>query len=104
VTIPEGMEPLAVWDAGDPEWRDGIFSERFFWLSGSSPIVHVYRTQRIEFYLLDAPFAVVHRYALTDGGEKYQGGDYMYQEDGSPVMEPPVIVPLAELPPEHLLR
>lgn len=97
--IPEGLEPLAVWDAADPEWRDGILSERFFWLTGSSTIVHVYRTRRIEFYLLDGPFAVLHRFALNADGYKYAA-----EPGGDPVMDEPVVVPLAELPPKHLME
>jgi hypothetical protein len=47
--------------------------------------------------LLDAPFAVVYRYALNEDGHKY-----IDPATGYAAVEPPVVVPLAELPPEHL--
>ena len=53
---------------------------------------------RIEFYLLDAPFAVVHKYALDDN----EGFKYLDLATGEAAVEPPVLVPLAELPPAHL--
>lgn len=96
--IPEGLEPLATWDEADPEWRDGGLSARFMWLT-QTPIVHVYRTRRIEFYLLDTPFAVIYRYQRDAGG-------YVTRDrhlDGLAEDEP-VIVPLAGLPPAHLLK
>lgn len=97
MTVPEGLEPLAGWTSADPEFRDGVFSARFFWLSCESPIRHLWRTHRIEFYLFDSPFAVVHRYAADIEHRKYQVGDEIAKDE-------PVIVPLAELPPEQLLR
>ena len=55
-------------------------------------------TYRVEFYLLDAPFAVVYRYERDEDGYKHNG------PDGEIATEPPVVVPLTELPPEHLLE
>jgi hypothetical protein len=97
--IPEGLEPVAVWDDTDPEWAEGTLSDRFFWTTGHSPIGHVYRARRIAFYLLDGPFAVIYRYRNDFRG--YIGRER--PPSGFPEDEP-VIVPLAELPPEHLLR
>jgi hypothetical protein len=54
---------------------------------------------RIEFYLLDGPFAVVHRYKRDGAGCRYFDA-----ATGGAATEPPVLVPLGELPPEHLLR
>jgi hypothetical protein len=107
VVIPEGLEPLAVWDVRERlgPWRRctavGEETHRSIdaaqWLiRNTSPARDIYR---VEFYLLDAPFAVVHRYKRNTAGFKYQD-----PEAGSIAVEPPVIVPLAELPPAHLLR
>lgn len=95
--IPDGLEPLAVWDVRSDAWFDRYFLERAKWATG-----HIERscdTYRAEFYLLDAPFARLHCYRRNPDGFKH--GD---PATGEPVTEPPVIVPLAELPPAHLLR
>lgn len=67
-----------------------------------SHIPEPHRTYRLEFYLLDSPFVIVHRFALNQDGRKFA-----VEPDGEmgirPVTDPPVIVPLAELPPAHLL-
>jgi hypothetical protein len=91
--IPEGLEPLAVWDAHDP----GPWRERTEWVDGQLG-GRANLTYRIDFYLLDAPFAAVHRYRLDDSGHKFAKAP-----DGEIATEPPVIVPLAELPPAHLM-
>lgn len=97
LAIPEGLEPLAAWDA-----RDGYTVEKMqqtaWWIKdhlGRQLAAHVYR---VEFYLLDGPFAVVSCYKLNADGFRHNG------PDGKIATEPPVIVPLAELPPAHLLR
>ena len=100
--VPDGLEPLAVWDARDctGPWRVTTGGEEFYrsfdaacWMVG-----HVERARdvvRIEFYLFDAPFAVAHRVT---------GRFELDRATGEPEQEPPVIVPLAELPPARLLR
>lgn len=95
--IPEGLEPLGVWDAGDPlnnqpdvpRWLESAE-----WAGEHIPQPNA--TYRVDFYLADAPFAVVHRYKLNENGRKYQ-------VNGEPVREDPAIMPLAELPPDRLL-
>jgi hypothetical protein len=104
--IPEGLEPLAVWDCREPAWGLGrgwgiglacaeAFREAREWAEVNIDANH--RTYRAEFYLLDAPFAVLYRYKRDEAG-------FLVVSEGEPVTEPPVIVPLAELPPAHLLR
>jgi hypothetical protein len=96
VVIPEGLEPLAVWDAREPSWVGEHWREKIAWAKE-----HIGRTEdthRIDFCLLDAPFAVVHRYARNGDGYKHNG------PGGKIATEPPVIVPLDGLPPAHLLR
>lgn len=99
--IPEGLEPLAVWDVRAAEWGStwlGDTRGAVLWIwdhLGGNPST----IRRVEFYVLDGPFAVVYRYALQDEGFKYQ--DLATWEAA---VEPPVIVPLAELPPAHLLK
>ena len=98
--IPEGLEPLAVWDAG-PGWVDGLVDERIAW--ARQHILRVNDTYRVEFYLIDAPFAVVHRFKLDANGRKYALGEYSFISDGEPAREEPVVVPLGGLPPARLL-
>lgn len=96
VVIPEGLEPLAAWDARDSSWAFGPYAERAGWVKqhlGDPRYVY-----RAEFYVHDTGFAVVHSYARNADGRKHD------RPDGKIATEPPVIVPLAELPPERLLR
>lgn len=90
LVIPEGLEPLAVWDVrGDrgPWMRRAVpgtpgatrMIEAAQWVCRNiTPAASVYR---VDFYLLDGPFAVV----------------YCFEAE-------PVIMPLDGLPPEHLLK
>jgi hypothetical protein len=106
IAIPEGLEPLAVWDVRERlgpwrEWTNGGEEtsdsvDAVLWaIANTGPARDIYR---IEFHLIDAPFAVVYRYKRNGDGFKYQD-----PETDSIATEPPVIVPLAELPPAHLL-
>ena len=100
--IPDGLEPLGVWDLDDctGPWRVTTGGEAFYRAFNSAcwMVGHIERardTVRIEFYVFDGPFAVVRRVT---------GRFDLDRATGEPEREPPVIVPLAELPPEHLLR
>jgi hypothetical protein len=92
--IPEGLEPLAVWDSTEPGWCDEHWRERTEWA-----VLHLDAefTYRAEFYLIDAPFAVVHKFARNGDGRKWAA-------NGEAMTEPPAILPLTELPPAHLVR
>ena len=101
--IPEGLEPLAVWDTRDIDglWRCGgdicMLGEATRW--ANAHIREATRTYRVEFYLLDSPFAVLYRYKVDDDGRKFAlepGGDALTEEE-------PVVQMLGELPPAHLL-
>jgi hypothetical protein len=101
VTLPEGMEPVGVWDARDEAFWDGTDAllracAAMNWAKERIPDRDT--TYLVEFYLLDAPFALVHRYKLREDGRGVVVGP-----DGEAVTEPPAVVPLAELPPAHLL-
>jgi hypothetical protein len=54
------------------------------------------RCYRAEFYLIDAPFVVLHCFAEDPGGR-------ILGVDGEPAAADPVIELLDELPPPHLL-
>ena len=104
--IPEGLEPLAVWDVRDPDgpWgrrgtadRVNLMIEAINW--AEARIDRSVDTFRVEFYLLDAPFAVAYR-NMRDEDRRLVWNP----ETRCPYEEPPVIVPLAELPPAHLLK
>jgi len=101
VTIPDGLEPVGVWDAG-PGWVDDVVGEKIAW--AREHIDRVNDTYRVEFYLVDAPFAVVHRFKVNAEGRKYAIGHQSFISNGEPAREEPVTVTLDELPPAHLLR
>jgi len=88
--------PLAVWDA-----RTGNFHKWAHWLEASQwgkdhdlPVGDLYR---IEFYLLDTPFATLFAYARDDSGHPYVDPD-----THSAALAEPVTKILDELPPDHL--
>ncbi len=98
VVIPDGLEPLAVWDCNDRDgtwWTDGT-PERIKWAKANVPRVN--DTIRLDFYLLAAPFAVAYRIKSDVRGKLAQ------LPTGEPMLDEPVIVPLDELPPERLLK
>ena len=92
--------PLATWDVRGP--RGGAFCRWEHWLEAVAwNVGHLpdqgNDTYRLEFYLVDAPFAKAYRYAVND-----QGRRYMDPATDEPAVEEPVIVLLSELPPPHL--
>lgn len=97
--IPEGLEPVGVWDAG-PGWVDDLVNERIAW--ARQHIERVNDTWRVEFYA-DPPRAIVHRFKVNAEGRKYAIGHQSFITNGEPAREEPVIVPLAALPPARLL-
>lgn len=100
LAIPEGLEPLADFDPREWPCRysDGEMQQIVWWMQKHLTEYARY-ADRVEIYMLDAPFAVVHRYARDGDGFKYA-----LEPGGPPATDEPVIVPLTELPPEHLLR
>jgi hypothetical protein len=104
ITFP--LQPASVWDARDKDWWDPRQSARAAWLK-----THGLRpedTYRTEFYLIDTPFALVFRYHRNVDGNRHwtdnhiPGGPHDHDQCQAAV-EPPVQVPLPELPPEELL-
>lgn len=94
--IPEGLEPIAVWDAG-PGWIDDVVNEKIAW--ARRHISRASRAYRVEFYALaDGPYALVHRFAENGDGHVYTD-----RATGEPAREAPAVEDLAELPPPHLL-
>ncbi len=84
-------EPLAVWDARRaPVRKITAWSE---WAREHG--IPVDDTYRIEFYLVDAPFARVFRYAVNADGRCFKD-----PATGEAAEEPPVDVILSELPAE----
>lgn len=100
--IPEGAKPLGVWDTTDPDglWHCGgtldMLHEAVTWAKA-----HIRRaddTYRVEFYLLDAPFGIVHRHARNADGHIFEDPG-----TGDVAHEDPVVQMLTDLPPAHLL-
>jgi hypothetical protein len=89
--------PLGVWDTRD---RDSIWyrhwRETVPW--AAEHIRDVNNTYRAEFYLIDAPFAVLYRYR-----ENGEGRRYIDPATGEPAVEEPVTQMLDSLPPLRLL-
>jgi hypothetical protein len=87
-------EPLAVWDVredGPLFWRH--WHETHIW--AMAHLAAASSTYRVEFYLLDAPFAAVWRYALNEDGREVPRCDVALAEPGIEMLD--------ELPPAHLL-
>ena len=94
--IPEGLEPLAVFDPREWPYRygDGEVGQITWWMAKHLRGSNAWYADRVEIYMLDSPLAVVHRYERNEDGRAI-----------APLAEePPVVVTLAELPPEHLLK
>ena len=91
--------PVAVWDPNDAR---GVFrhhlDEASQWAQDHFPD----RARNVvfaAFYLIDAPFAVVHMVKRNEDGRIYTD-----PETGDLAMEPPATVMLDGLPPERLWR
>jgi hypothetical protein len=99
-------EPLAVWDVRGAEgpWQRMTPPGEPFRRSYEATqwvVSNFERARdvfRIEFYVLDAPFAIVHRYCRDENGHGYYD-----PEPDSRAAELPVVQMLDELPPAHLL-
>ena len=106
MTIPDGLEPVAVWDGPERAhltFTDGELDQVAWWLQ-KHLTEHARDAYRIDFHRIDigdrtAHIAIVHRYARNADGYKHND-----PATGKIAIEEPVIVPLDELPPEHLLR
>lgn len=107
LAVPEGLEPLGVWDCREPDW--GLGRGWGIGLTCAQPlremrewamahIEGVNETYRAEFYLLDGPFAVLYRYERDRCG--FLVAD---DETGYPATASPVVQALDELPLPHLL-
>lgn len=101
-----GIKPLAVWDVKHESWFRQNWMGRRDWLRAQElPANQIYR---IEFYLLDTPFARLFRYALNQDGRKHwidahTPGQPHDHEACHVAMLEPLDVPLPELPPSELL-
>ncbi len=107
--IPEGLEPLGVWDtherlgpwrAGGDEDREERWVQMTQAADWAAPLIgRAEDTYRVEFSLFDMPFMRVFRHSRREDGR-------LHWNPGArrPYTEEPVIVPLAELPPAHLLK
>src|SRR6266487_2996956 len=62
---PPAMTPLGAWDTCEPLWWQH-HAEASPWAQEHIPDLD--RTYRAEFYLIDAPFAVLYRYAENEAG------------------------------------
>src|SRR6202012_4650582 len=101
LAIPEGLEPLAVWESAGPDsWADGAprLPRAGSLNAVARPRISTHRLTRIEFYRADTAFAVLYRVREIPGAVSW----YVPPNAEEPAAEPPVIVPLAELPPVYL--
>ena len=98
-SAPTTTQPLAIWDAND---RTGIFWQHQLatseWAVEHLPNKAV-DIHRVEFYLVDTPFAVIHEYANDLAGRRY-----LDPRTGKAAECEPRTIALDELPPTHLLR
>lgn len=88
-------KPVAVWNPNDPGnvFRRNL-EEAAAWARANLP-----RSEDImlaEFYLIDAPFAIVHRIGRDEDGK-------IRSSETGQILEPPATVILDDLPPAHLL-
>jgi hypothetical protein len=88
-------EPLAVWDVREQAWYR-IMGEAICW--AMAHIDDAVSTYRVEFFLVDAPFAVVWRYKRNE-----QGRCFTDPATGEIACAEPVVQMLDELPPARLL-
>ena len=97
MTIPDGHKPIATWGPHTPHWVDSRINEKIAWVKANIP--RHKDALRAEFYQTpNGPIALVRYYALNANGRKHNDAT------GQIALEPqPVIVPLSELPPAHLL-
>jgi hypothetical protein len=91
------VAPLGVWDSREEHWYGPRWREMSAWAQEHFPgrAANVYRA---EFYLIDAPFAVLHSFK-----ENSEGRRYLDTATGEPAIEEPFTLVLGELPPNHLL-
>lgn len=93
-------EPLGAWDAKDrpPGWTDDHTRQMTEWVQAHLPVpaCDIYR---VEFRVLDGPFAVVYSYRLDGDGCKH-----LDPETGDIAIASPLLVPLSELPPAEILN
>jgi hypothetical protein len=102
VTAATGVTPVAVWGAAErggwgrwhswPRWLD---AEK--WAMDRGLCGGGLATYRIEFYLVDAPFARVYGFARNDDGHLFTD-----PATGRATLADPVTVMLDELPPAEL--
>jgi hypothetical protein len=90
-------EPLGVWDVSHiAKWQSWM-AEANDW--AQRHIQDANATYRVEFFLVDAPFAVVWRYERNEHGRRYRD-----EVTSEPARAEPVVQMLGELPPAHLLE
>jgi hypothetical protein len=87
-------EPMTVWDGRECAY-DRIREPAMEWLTAQGiPVDPAYR---VEFFLVDSPFARVFTYA-----EDEQGRRYMDPATDDPAVNEPYVKVLSELPPAEL--
>lgn len=96
--IPDGAELLGVWDCNDQSsaWWTTRQPQMRDW--AKAHIERVNDTVRLDFYLLDGPFAVAYRVRRDEDGK------LIFDQSTQGAVTETAVQPLAELPPEHLLR
>ena len=98
------ITPLAGWGATEPDvgwdrWHSWPhWREAEQWAMDRSLVGGALLVYRIEFYLTDAPFARIYRFARNDGGHLFTD-----PATGKAALDKPVDVVLDSLPPADLL-
>jgi len=96
--------PLAAWGAAEPDvgwgrwysWPRRLEAEK--WAMDRGLIGDGILAYRIEFYLVDAPFARVYCFARNGAGHLFN-----HPATGRPALAEPVTIMLDDLPPAELL-
>jgi hypothetical protein len=95
MTKPVG-EPVAVWDAWDPDFYPRYHPQVPDWLVSHG--IDTDPAYRVEIYLIDTPFARVYTYAGLPPDDRR----YVDPATGEAAVNPPYDHVLSELPPQEL--
>ena len=99
-----GITPVAAWGATEPDagwgrWHSWPrWQEAEKWAEERGLVGTALLTYRIEFYLVDIPFARIYSFARNDNGHLFTD-----PATGKAALAEPVAVVLDELPPAELM-
>lgn len=94
-------DPVSVWDVNAADWFDGRWHDRCAWAQDHFPDA-ADAVWRAEFYVIDAPFAVLYRWRRAAGWKEYKV-TYLDPQTRRIAQQPPLTLVLSDLPPAALL-